>query len=133
LNQLRLQPTAQIAYLNHFLNPGSFHLAEALFKRFLRTSPWPELWKFYLVYVRRVNTGPNTRDSVRMAYEFALNHVGQDKDSTEIWVDFIQFLKAGEVCPALPREREPLYFFFGGLRVTWITATYTSYVNVNEC
>jgi cleavage stimulation factor subunit 3 len=94
----------QIAYLNHFLNPGLFQFAKALFQRFLRTSPWTELWKFYLVYVRRVNTGPNTRDSIRMAYEFALNHVGQDKDSTEIWIDFIQFLREGEVCLALSRE-----------------------------
>ena len=37
------------------------------------------------------------RDSVRMSYEFALNHVGQDKDSGQIWADYIQFLKSGEV------------------------------------
>lgn len=44
-----------------------------------------------------MNTGPATRDTVRKAYEFALNHIGQDKDSTEIWTDYIQFLKAAEV------------------------------------
>lgn len=44
-----------------------------------------------------MNTGPNTRDTVRKAYEFALNHIGQDKESTEIWTDYIQFLKAAEV------------------------------------
>ena len=33
-----------------------------------------------------------------MAYEFTLNHVGQDKDSSEIWIDYIQFIKSGEVC-----------------------------------
>lgn len=36
------------------------------------------------------------RDVVRKSYEFALNHVGQDKESGEIWNDYIQFLKAGE-------------------------------------
>jgi hypothetical protein len=41
---------------------------------------------------------PGTRDNVKKAYEFALNHVGQDKDSGEIWSDYIQFLKASEVC-----------------------------------
>ncbi len=44
-----------------------------------------------------MNSGPNTRETVRKAYEFALNHIGQDKEATEIWTDYIQFLKAGEV------------------------------------
>jgi cleavage stimulation factor subunit 3 len=49
---------------------------------------------------RRLNAGPGplTRDTVRKSYEFALNHVGQDKDSGEIWSDFIQFLKSADVC-----------------------------------
>lgn len=47
---------------------------------------------------RRINVDPSTRDIVRKAYEFALNHVGQDKDSGEIWSDYIQFLRSGEVC-----------------------------------
>lgn len=47
--------------------------------------------------VRRVNTGPNTRDTVRKAYEFALRHVGQDKDSGELWSEYIQYVKSGEV------------------------------------
>ncbi|KAH7916661.1 hypothetical protein BJ138DRAFT_1074533 [Hygrophoropsis aurantiaca] len=88
--------SAQIAYLNHFLSPGLFQYAEELFKRFLKASPLVDLWKFYLTYVRRVNTSPNTRDAVSKAYEFALNRIGQDKDSGEIWNDYIQFLKAGE-------------------------------------
>jgi hypothetical protein len=112
------QSAAQIAYLNHYLRPTQFPLAETLFKRFLKTSPCVDLWKFYLTYVRssiafcfpfkvgacphlavhrRVNTGPDTRDNIRMAYEFALRHVGHDKDSGELWSDYIQFLKSGEV------------------------------------
>ncbi|KAF9236911.1 hypothetical protein BU15DRAFT_76511 [Melanogaster broomeanus] len=88
--------SAQIAYLNHFLSPGLFQYAEELFKRFLRTSPLVDLWKFYLTYVRRVNTSQSSREAVSRAYEFALNRIGQDKDSGEIWHDYIQFLKAGE-------------------------------------
>ncbi|KAI6040984.1 hypothetical protein EDC04DRAFT_2989123 [Pisolithus marmoratus] len=88
--------SAQIAYLNHFLSPGLFQYAEELFKRFLRTSPSVDLWKFYITYVRRVNTSPTSREAVSRAYEFALNRIGQDKDSGEIWYDYIQFLKAGE-------------------------------------
>ena len=44
-----------------------------------------------------MNAGPDTRDTVRKAYEFALNHIGHDRDSSELWADYIQFLKAGEV------------------------------------
>jgi hypothetical protein len=46
------QPTAQIAYLSHFLTPTYFPKAEALFARFLRASPSVDLWKYYLIYVR---------------------------------------------------------------------------------
>jgi hypothetical protein len=48
-----LQPSAQIAYINHYLRlPSTFKMAEELFKKFLRTSPFVDLWKHYLVYVR---------------------------------------------------------------------------------
>ncbi|TFK28593.1 mRNA 3'-end-processing protein RNA14 [Coprinopsis marcescibilis] len=89
--------SAQIAYINHYLSKEeNYGEAEQLFIKFLRTSPSVDLWKFYLSYVRRRNSGANTRDIVRKSYEFALNHVGQDKDSGEIWNDYIQFIKAGE-------------------------------------
>ncbi|KAH9843581.1 Suf-domain-containing protein [Rhodofomes roseus] len=89
--------SAQIAYLNHYTdNPETFGSAVTLFKRYLTKSSSVDLWKFYLTFVRRVNTGPNSRDIIRTAYEFALGHVGQDKDSGEMWSDYIQFLKAGE-------------------------------------
>lgn len=47
----------------------------------------------------RVNpnfTDPTARQTIKKAYEFALNHVGQDKDSGEIWRDYIDFLKNAE-------------------------------------
>ncbi|KAM6494639.1 hypothetical protein JOM56_009262 [Amanita muscaria] len=37
-----------------------------------------------------------TRDVVRKSYEFALQQVGQDKESGHIWSDYIQFIKSGE-------------------------------------
>lgn len=51
------------------------------------------------INTRRVNSNaadPNSRAIIRKAYEFALNHVGQDKDSGEIWKDYIDFLKGTE-------------------------------------
>ncbi|KAF9530907.1 hypothetical protein CPB83DRAFT_919848 [Crepidotus variabilis] len=88
---------AQIQYLSHFTsNEETFQKAETLFMKFLKGSPCVELWSFYLTYVRRLNSAPAQRDIVRKSYEFALSHIGQDKDSGAIWHDYIQFLKAGE-------------------------------------
>ncbi|KAF8890420.1 hypothetical protein BD779DRAFT_1622535 [Infundibulicybe gibba] len=97
LKQYPNTSTAQIAYISHFLNDQeTFPAAEELFIQFLRTSPCVDLWRFYLTYVRRINTGTATREIVRKSYEFALSHVGQDKESGEIWSDYIQFLNSGE-------------------------------------
>ncbi|KAH9936856.1 Suf-domain-containing protein [Epithele typhae] len=91
-------PSIQIAYLQHFLDDSSqFGYAEALFKKFLlRTTPSVELLKFYLTYIRRITTGSNAREVIRKCYDFALSFASQDKDSYEIWQDYINFLKAGE-------------------------------------
>ncbi|KAG6884913.1 hypothetical protein C0993_007280 [Termitomyces sp. T159_Od127] len=97
LQQYPNTSSAQIRYIGHFLqDPSTFGEAEDLFKKFLVKSPEVDLWKFYLTYVRRVNTIPSTRDAVRKSYEFAVNHIGQDKDSGDIWREYIQFLRSGE-------------------------------------
>jgi cleavage stimulation factor subunit 3 len=46
---------------------------------------------------RNVNTGTDAHETLCQAYEFALAHVGQDQDSGDIWMDYIQFLKSEEV------------------------------------
>ncbi|EMD30950.1 hypothetical protein CERSUDRAFT_60698, partial [Gelatoporia subvermispora B] len=91
-------PSVQIAYLRHCMETSDLHNhVEALFKRFLYHSPFVELWKLYLAYVRRrLNTGPNARDTMRKCYELAINRVGQDKDSAEIWIEYIRILKSVE-------------------------------------
>ncbi|VDB95403.1 unnamed protein product [Peniophora sp. CBMAI 1063] len=88
--------TAQIAYVNHFINPGQYQFAEELFKRFLLVSPHIDLWRVYLSYVRRINSSPQARENVRKAFEFALNHIGHDKEAGDIWVDYIRFIQQGE-------------------------------------
>ena len=92
------QASAQIAYVNHFTNPGQYQYAEELFKRFLLHSPAVDLWKVYVTYVRRMNARPEARETVKKAYEFAVSHVGHDRDAGEIWVEFIRFIQQGEVC-----------------------------------
>ncbi|KAF7342718.1 mRNA 3'-end-processing protein RNA14 [Mycena sanguinolenta] len=98
LTQYPNTASAQTAYLKHLLDQSTYNDAEELLNKFLRTSPAVELWKFYLDYVRHLNNGPSMRDTMRKAYDFALNHVGQDRDSGPIWAKYIQFLSAGEPC-----------------------------------
>jgi hypothetical protein len=75
--------------------------------------------------IRRINVDPSTRDIVRKAYEFALNHVGQDKDSGEIWSDYIQFLRSGEVC------YDCLLSFSSEIQ-KWTSVSCSSYLTLNS-
>jgi cleavage stimulation factor subunit 3 len=56
---------------------------------------------------RQMNASPVARDTVRKAYDFALNHIGHDKESGSIWGDYIQLLKQLEVCINSHRCDEP--------------------------
>ncbi|KAJ3761895.1 Suf-domain-containing protein [Lentinula raphanica] len=93
-------PSAQIRYISHFLNnQKTFGEAEDLFKRFLKvTSPSVNMYRYYLTYIRRINTGTDaqSRETIRKSYEFAINSIGSDKDSGDIWSDYIAFLNSGE-------------------------------------
>lgn len=58
------------------------------------------LWSMYLDHVRRHNnlttdTDGKARQTIHQAYELALQQVGLDKDSGQLWQDFIHFIKAG--------------------------------------
>ncbi|CAK5277319.1 unnamed protein product [Mycena citricolor] len=87
---------AEIAFINRFFNIPDLRRGEELLNRFLRPSPFVDLWRFYLNFVRRVNQNSTTRETVRKAYEFALTHIGQDRDSGSIWAEYIQFLHSAE-------------------------------------
>jgi hypothetical protein len=76
---------------------------EEIFARCLRPSPSVDLWKFYLDYIRRVNPieGDRAKDAralIGKSFEFALQHVGQDRRAGEMWTEYIEFLKqSGDV------------------------------------
>ncbi|KAG5222098.1 mRNA 3'-end-processing protein [Salix suchowensis] len=80
-----IQSSAQLSYLQHFSTDPQY--SETLFKRFLCCSN---------VCTRRVNVGPAARGVIQKSYEFALAHIGHDKDSGSIWSDYIEFLEARE-------------------------------------
>ncbi|KAF5390357.1 hypothetical protein D9757_002906 [Collybiopsis confluens] len=100
LKQYPNAPSAQLRYITHFLNnQRTFAEAEALFKRFLKvTSPSVNMYRYYLTYIRRINAGTDTqsRETIRKSYEFTINSIGSDKDSGDIWCDYIAFINSGE-------------------------------------
>ncbi|KAL1702972.1 hypothetical protein EV121DRAFT_261552 [Schizophyllum commune] len=97
LKQYPNTSAAQVSYIDWFMKHGRFNEAEDLFKRYLRGSPMVDLWRFYLQYVLRPKADGSMplRDVIRKSYEFALSHIGQDKDSGEIWKDYIHFIESG--------------------------------------
>lgn len=94
-----------IAYVDLELSHSFFPRVEALFARCLRPSPSVDLWKFYLDYIRRVNPvdpslGDRAKDArgvIGKSFEFALAHVGMDRLAGDMWMEYIAFLKEGNV------------------------------------
>jgi cleavage stimulation factor subunit 3 len=87
------------AYLDLELSMNNFPEAEAIFGKSLMGVPNVNLWTKYLDYIRRRNdlndsTG-QARQTVSQAYDFVIDNIGLDKDSGNIWADYIQFLKLG--------------------------------------
>ncbi len=75
---------------------GSPDTVKTLFSRCLLTCLDVDLWRTYLRFIRKLNdpAGAEGLAEVRQAYEFALDHIGQDVRSGPVWQDYIQFLAA---------------------------------------
>ncbi|KFH61759.1 hypothetical protein MVEG_12400 [Podila verticillata NRRL 6337] len=96
---LKVFPTSSrhwIDYAEFELKHHHFTEVEAIFQRCLRSVLSVELWKYYLNYIRRINTGPDAKTIITQAYEFVLQHVGLDAESGPIWGDYLFFLKSGQ-------------------------------------
>ncbi|KAG9338136.1 hypothetical protein JZ751_027108 [Albula glossodonta] len=56
-----------------------------------------DLWKCYLSYVRETKGKlPSYKEKMAQAYDFALDKIGMEIMSYQIWVDYINFLKGVE-------------------------------------
>ncbi|KAF9920499.1 mRNA 3'-end-processing protein rna14 [Linnemannia zychae] len=96
---LKVFPTSArywIQYAEFELKHHHFAEVEAIFQRCLRSVLSVDLWKYYLNYIRRINTGPESKDIITKSYDFVLQHVGLDRDSGPIWSDYLFFLKSGQ-------------------------------------
>ncbi|EGX96642.1 CFIA complex component Rna14, putative [Cordyceps militaris CM01] len=82
------------------LGLDNFVDAEQLFGRCLMTVPNIKLWTVYLNYIRRrndLNNDPSgqARRTVTQSYEFVIDNIGVDRDSGDVWLDYVQFIKNG--------------------------------------
>ncbi|MBE7180002.1 MAG: hypothetical protein INR71_02145 [Terriglobus roseus] len=73
---------------------------EQIFTKSLLQVPHVKLWSAYLDYVRRRNnlttdTDGKARQIVAQTFDFVLQHVGMDRNASQLWLDYIDFLKAG--------------------------------------
>lgn len=64
------------------------------------TVPNVKLWTVYLNYIRRrndLNNDPSgqARRTITQSYEFVIDNIGVDRDSGNIWQDYVQFVKNG--------------------------------------
>ncbi|OLN96066.1 mRNA 3'-end-processing protein RNA14 [Colletotrichum chlorophyti] len=82
------------------LDSNRFQVAEDIFNRSLVNVPNVKLWTVYLNYIRRrydLTNDPNgdARRILSMSYDFVIGVVGIDRDSGQLWKDYIQFIKSG--------------------------------------
>ncbi|KAH7197087.1 uncharacterized protein B0J16DRAFT_278174 [Fusarium flagelliforme] len=89
-----------VDYIEMELGLDNFVDAEQLFGRCLMTVPNVKLWTVYLNYIRRrndLNNDPSgqARRTITQSYEFVIDNIGVDRDSGNIWQDYVQFVKNG--------------------------------------
>eukprot|EP01111_Echinosteliopsis_oligospora_P016741 TRINITY_DN7057_c0_g1_i1.p1 TRINITY_DN7057_c0_g1~~TRINITY_DN7057_c0_g1_i1.p1 ORF type:complete len:763 (+),score=225.67 TRINITY_DN7057_c0_g1_i1:44-2332(+) len=99
---LKIFPTAGRywkQYAEHELSSKNYDKVAEVYKSCLLTCLNIDLWRSYLSYIRSINdeNTPQGKAEVKKAFEFVLNHVKLDISSTQIWQDYIQFLKYEQV------------------------------------
>lgn len=100
LTYIIFQADIWVEWIETELNLDNFVDAEQLFGRCLMSVPNVKLWTLYLNYIRRRNDLTNdptgqARRTVAQSYEFVIDNIGVDRDSGNIWQDYVQFIKNG--------------------------------------
>ncbi|XP_013416686.1 cleavage stimulation factor subunit 3 isoform X2 [Lingula anatina] len=75
----------------------NYEKVEKLFQRCLIKILNIDLWKTYLNYIKEAKGSlPSYREKMAQAYDFALDKIGMDIMSYQVWADYISFLKSVE-------------------------------------
>ncbi|GJN82859.1 CFIA complex component Rna14 [Purpureocillium lilacinum] len=89
-----------VEWIEMELGHDNFMEAERLFGKSLMTVLNVKLWTLYLNYIRRRNDLTNdptgqARRTVAQSYDFVIDNIGCDRDSGNIWQDYVNFVKSG--------------------------------------
>lgn len=86
------------SYIDYELNRAEFDRVEQLFPRCLTTTTSVDLCRTYVSYVCRRNDvvmgGEKARGIIILAFEFAVDKVGIDVSSADLWQDFVDFIRS---------------------------------------
>uniref|UniRef100_A0A914PND0 Suppressor of forked domain-containing protein n=1 Tax=Panagrolaimus davidi TaxID=227884 RepID=A0A914PND0_9BILA len=86
------------AYIEHELRAKNIENVEKLFERCLFKVLHIDLWKSYVYYMKETKGHlPDFREQVVEAFDCAIDRVGIDIQASQIYLEYIQFLKNVEV------------------------------------
>ncbi|GAQ84868.1 cleavage stimulation factor subunit 3 [Klebsormidium nitens] len=91
-------------YAEAHMDVGDDEAVKAVFSRCLPLLRDLDLWRSYLRYITLTNEdrgGPGIED-IRKAYDFSLQHIGQDVSAAPLWQQYIAFVK--KTAGALPSD-----------------------------
>ncbi|ODV62288.1 cleavage polyadenylation factor subunit RNA14 ASCRUDRAFT_43913 [Ascoidea rubescens DSM 1968] len=106
-NCLKVFPFSSLVWLNYInyeLSRAKFEEAESLFSRCLNKNLSVSLWQNYIEYVLRTNTNSTkminekqidpsvSRGIVIQAFDFALDNIGIDINSTPLWESYLDYI-----------------------------------------
>jgi len=88
---------AWIAYVNSAIEKKDDEAISEIFSRCLRDVLAPELWLSYVNYAKgernEYGTSEEGARAIKAAFEYCVDHVGEDVESGKIWEEYIEFLK----------------------------------------
>eukprot|EP01130_Rhizamoeba_saxonica_P018209 TRINITY_DN9037_c0_g1_i1.p1 TRINITY_DN9037_c0_g1~~TRINITY_DN9037_c0_g1_i1.p1 ORF type:complete len:583 (-),score=141.69 TRINITY_DN9037_c0_g1_i1:47-1795(-) len=79
-------------YAEHEIQSGNNENAEKIFQRCLISCPDVELWRSYLVYLIEEKSKKVPNLNIFGAFELAIEKVGMDINSSQIWIDYITYV-----------------------------------------
>ena len=80
---------------------------KSIFSRCLLACPSAELWRSYTRYMVKTND-PTTEEGVqtiKAAFEYTMDAVGEDVDAGPLWLDCVTFLQSVDATHACPTRR----------------------------
>lgn len=113
-------------YIEHEMRMRNYERVEKLFQRCLIKVLSIELWKTYLLYVKETKSSLSTyKEKMAQAYDFALDKMGLDIQSTSLWTDYINFLKGVEAVGSYAENQK-----ISAIRKVYQRAVITPMINI---